>query len=260
MRIHKSGHEIRSVEDWFKYAPPKKGELQWKDKRSAKELALSWFRNGNPNPPEELVALLESKFGTGVTFDAAKPECIIELDDFVGEHRNCDLVVCCNAGTKRMVINVEAKADEPFGEVIGEYYDHTAAPHPDGQVSRSNVPARIRQLSLALFRREPDEAIRNLRYQLLHAAAATQIEARANEAEIGLLLVHEFRSASLNRDQLNQNATDWQNFVHAFPELASVRIEENQILGPVSVPGGGRVPHTVPLHLGHLVTKLGQNI
>ena len=98
--------------------------------------------------------------------------------------------------------------------------------------------------------------IRKLRYQLLHAAAATLIEARTNEAQIGLLLIHEFRSASLSRDKLNQNATDWQNFVHAFPELASARIEENQILGPVSVPGGGRVPHTVPLHLGHLVTEL----
>ena len=39
MRIYKSSHEIRSVEDWFEYAPPKKGERHWKDGRSAKELA-----------------------------------------------------------------------------------------------------------------------------------------------------------------------------------------------------------------------------
>ena len=69
MRIHKSGHEILSVEDWLKYAPPKKGELQWKDKRSAKELARSWFRNGTPNPPDELVALSEEKFGAGIIFE-----------------------------------------------------------------------------------------------------------------------------------------------------------------------------------------------
>src|SRR4029077_6404491 len=107
MRINKSGHEIRSVEDWFRYAPPKMRERQWKDKRSAKELAKSWFRNGTPNPPVELVALMEARFGTAVTFDEAEPECIIELDDFVGEHRNCDLVVLCNVGAKRLVINVE---------------------------------------------------------------------------------------------------------------------------------------------------------
>jgi hypothetical protein len=160
--------------------------------------------------------LLEERFGAGVTFDEAKPECIIELDDFEGEHRNCDLVVFCNVGTKRMVINVEAKADEAFGDLIGKYYDQRAVSSPDGQPSRSNVPARIRQLSQALFGREPDEAIRRLRYQLLHAAAATLIETKKNGAEMGLFLIHEFHSASLNPDKLSQNAADWENFVHAF--------------------------------------------
>src|SRR5579862_7565137 len=237
MRINKSDHEIRSVEDWFRYAPPKMGRRQLKDGRSAKELAQSWFRNGTPKPPDELGALLESQFGAGVTFEEGRPECVIELDDFVGEHRNCDLVVLCKIGAKTMVINIEAKADEPFGDLIGEYYDRRIG-------SGSNVPARIRQLSEALFGRAPDEEIRKLRYQLLHAAAATLIEARANDAEMGLLAVHEFRSASLSADKLAQNSNDWKNFVHAFPELTTARIEENQIFDPVTVPGGGRVPHS----------------
>jgi len=256
MRIHKAGHEIRSVEDWFKYAPPKKGELQWEDKRSAKELAQAWCGKGFACPPEEMRLLLERSFRAEIVFGEAKPERVIRLDDFDGEHRNCDLVVLCDVGAKRMVVNVEAKADEPFSELIGKYYDQRAAPNPDGQPSRSNVPARIRELSLATFGREPDEAIRKLRYQLLHAAAATLIEAKDNGAEMGLLLVHEFHSASLNRNRLSQNATDWQNFVHAFPELATARIDENQILDPVSVPGRGLVPNSVPLFLGKLVTEL----
>jgi hypothetical protein len=256
MRIHKAGHEIRSVDDWFKYAPPKKGELQWEDKRSAKELAQAWCGKGFACPPEEMRVLLERTFRAEIVFEEAKPECLIRLDDFDGEHRNCDLVVLCDVGEKRMVINVEAKADEPFSELIGKYYDQTVAPRPDGQTSRSNVPARIRELSRAMFGREPDEAIRKLRYQLLHAAAATLIEAKEDGAELGLFLVHEFHSASLNRSKLTQNETDWQNFAHAFPELAAVRIEGNQILGPVSVSGGGRVPNSVPLHLGKLVTEL----
>jgi uncharacterized protein DUF6946 len=249
MRIHKSGNEIRSVEDWLRYAPPKKGELQWEDKRSAKELARSWCGKGFACPPEEMRALLEWAFRTEIAFDEAKPECVIKLDDFAGEHRNCDLVVLCNVGTRRMVINVEAKADEPSGDVIGEYYDQKTG-------TGSNVPFRIQQLSQALFGREPDEAIRKLRYQLLHAAAATLIEAGANDAELGLFLVHEFRSPSLNFNNLTRNETDWENFVHAFPELATARIEKNHILGPISVPGEGRVPNDVPFYLGHLVTEL----
>jgi len=256
MRIRKSGNDIGTVDDWFKYAAPKKRELQWKDKRSAKELARSWCGKGFACPPEEMRVLLERTFRAEIIFDEAKPECVIRLDGFEGEHRNCDLVVLCDVGARRMVINVEAKADEAFSDLIGKYYDQTAAPRRDGQASRSNVPARIRQLSLALFGREPDETIRKLRYQLLHAAAATLIEANENGAQMGLLLIHEFHSANLNRDKLSQNASDWQNFVHAFRELASARIEQNQILGPVSISGGGRVPHSVPLHLGKLVTKL----
>ena len=96
--------------------------------------------------------LLERTFRAKIVFDEGKPECVIRLDDFSGEHRNCDLVVLCNVGAKRMVINVEAKADEPFGDVIGEYFDRKAG-------SGSNVPERIRQLSQALFGREPDEAM-----------------------------------------------------------------------------------------------------
>jgi len=57
-------------------------------------------------------------------------------------------------------------------------------------------------------------------------------------------------------DKLTQNSSDWTNFVHAFPELAAAGIEKDQILGPVSVPGGGRVPRSVPLYFGKLVTEL----
>jgi len=249
LRIHKGGHEIRSIDDWFQWAPPKMGARQWKDGRSAKELARSWFRKGYACPPEEIQLLLGAAFNGEITFREAKPECVIELDDFPGEKRNCDLVLLLGVG-QRMVVNVEAKADEPFGDdTIGDYYDRTAD-------SRSNVPARIRQLSSALFGRVPDAAIRRLRYQLLHAAAATLIEAAANKAELGLFLVHEFHSASLSSAKLRKNSTDWENFVHVFPELATAQVDKNQILGPVSVPGGGRVPRTVPLYLGKLVTDL----
>jgi hypothetical protein len=77
-----------------------------------------------------------------------------------------------------------------------------------------------------------------------------------NGAELALLLVHEFQSASLNGDKRSQNAADWENFVRASPELATARVEKNQILGPVSRPGGGHVPNSVPLYLGELVTEL----
>jgi hypothetical protein len=250
MRIDKSGHNIRSVDDWFKFAPPKMGARHWKDGRSAKELARSWFREGHASPPQELRELLYRNFGPTIAFLEAKPECIIQLDDLPGEHRNCDLVVLCKAQGEDIVISIEAKADEPFGDTIGAYYDLKLN-------SFSNAPARIRQLSRAVFGREPDEAIRKLRYQLLHAAAATLIEAADSGAQLGLFLVHEFRSQLLNENKLARNCIDWANFVRAFPELAGTEVVENQIVGPVSVPGGGRVPNSVPLYLGKVTSNVG---
>jgi hypothetical protein len=248
MRIHKAGHEICSIEDWFKWAPPKMGARHWKDGRSAKELARSWLLNGNVSAPAELTILLERTFGVPIIFDEGMPECVIPLDDFVGEQRNCDLVLMCSARGRRMVVNIEAKADEPFGDCfVGSYYDEKFC-------SRSNVPARIRSLSLALFGRLPDEVIRSLRYQLLHAAAATLIEAATNDAEIALFLVHEFRSKALSVEKLKTNKKDWKCFIRVFPELTTATLEKGEILGPVSVPGADRVPHNIPLYLGKLAT------
>ncbi len=104
-------------------------------------------------------------------------------------------------------------------------------------------------LSVALFGKKPDALIRSLRYQLVHSAAATLIEAAAREAEVGLLLVQEFYSASLHSMKLQQNSTDWANFVRAFPEMATAEVGKNQILGPISVPGRGRVRDYIPLYL-----------
>ena len=37
--LSKKGKQINSVDDWYKYAPPMKKDIHWKDGKSAKELA-----------------------------------------------------------------------------------------------------------------------------------------------------------------------------------------------------------------------------
>lgn len=249
MRIHKSGHEINSLEDWFHCAPPKKGDLHWKDGRSAKELARSWLKS---QPPHEVRSLLETTFGTGIVFKEAEPECIVQLDDFRGEQRNCDLVVVCESGSRRIVVSVEAKADEPFGDYVGHYYDLKLN-------TRSNVPNRIRQLSMALFGREPDGPIRELRYQLLHSAAAALIAARERDGECAVFLVQEFHSAKLDPKKVKQNKTDWERFVGSLTGKAT-EVVNNRILGPISVRGDGRVPSSIPLYLAKVVIEMEASV
>jgi len=109
----KNGEEIRSVEDWFAKAPPKQRARHWKDYRSAKELAKSWFRTANAAPPDEFLLFLRRLFPAGeVVLADGFPECVVALDDFGGEQRNTDLVVLGTAGPQKLAISVEAKADE----------------------------------------------------------------------------------------------------------------------------------------------------
>jgi hypothetical protein len=116
------------------------------------------------------------------------------------------------------------------------------------------VTKRIESLSAALFGKKPDALIRSLRYQLVYSTAATLIEAAASKADEAVFLVQEFYSPSLSGVKLQQNRADWSAFVRAFPELTIAAVEKNQILGPISVPGGGRVPNYVPLYLGSFVS------
>jgi hypothetical protein len=50
--------------------------------------------------------------------------------------------------------------------------------------------------------------------------------------------------------------TDWTAFVKAFPALKAATVKRNQILGPISVPGGGRIDSSIPRYLGNVVTEL----
>jgi hypothetical protein len=76
MVIEKLGHEIRNVEQWLEFAPPKKGLEQWVDGRSALECARSWCAGElGPQCPIELAALLASHPDTqDTTLTSAEPE------------------------------------------------------------------------------------------------------------------------------------------------------------------------------------------
>ena len=135
MRIVKNGSSINSVDAWFATAPPKEA-YQWKDGRSAKELAKSFCQPSGVGLPAEIKSLLDSSPVLGrVDIVELWPEHKLALDSLRGETRNADLA---GIGTSRLgptAITVEAKADEPFGDTTGQ----ALAKAPQ----RSNLPSRI---------------------------------------------------------------------------------------------------------------------
>ena len=208
MQISKNGHPINSVDDWFDFAPPKKGMCHWKDGRSAKELAKAWFPAPGPiSIPGEFSALLNSSNALGnVSLREAWPEVMVRFDPFRGEPRNCDLLVrgVCDRGP--VMTSVEAKADETFSETIGKSYD--AAMKRPG----SNAPERMRRLARAVLGADIGE-VRDLRYQLLYGTAAALSVAQQHDATIAIFVVHEFITECTKEINHRKNGADLDDFV-----------------------------------------------
>lgn len=235
--IGTDGVVITTEDGWRDHAPPQE-DYHWEEYRSAMESCRAWLREG-PAVPEELYAALKTRpetrlFGFGDVY----PEFVARLDDFGGQHRNADIHAVARRGTTKMVLNVEAKADEKFGTVIGPYYDRTVKFNNDPETTRrSNVPTRIETLVQGVFGRPLDEKIKKLRYQLLFGLAAPVIYAHHAGVGLAVLVVHEFVSHTTTQANLSRNATDLKNFIEQVPGWQSVTFEEGKLLPPIRLPG-----------------------
>lgn len=227
--------KINSVDSWSGVWAPLRGSVQWVDGQSAKELAKAWFANSEvPEIPRGFGSLLDSHPLTqALSIKLAAGEVKIPLDTFLGETRNCDLRLEGLSGDDRVLIHVEAKADELFGDrTVAERLAEVATK------KRSNIPERIRRLSQLLFGGNfagisalaQMSSFGALRYQLLHSACAALLDAGSKGIRYAVFVVHEllplpahratpFRNNDgslrkpLNSGRIKQNENDWKDFL-----------------------------------------------
>ena len=251
MQIAKGNEKIETIEDWFLHAPPEKGEKQWVDGRSAKEMARSWLGGESR---QRLLDLLRPVFGS-VTLESAEPECNVPFDKFSGP-RQCDLVIQATSAQGGIVVHVEGKADEPFGALTGEAYDAAATANALRVGKRlSAIPLRIEGLSESLFGRNLDDAVRGLRYQLLYSAAAAFADAAERKSIAAVFVVQELHSPKLASRKLRQNADDWVAFLRMFPAIDEQHAKLlDALIGPVT---SVRTHWSdVPLYFAKVVTTI----
>lgn len=122
----------------------------------------------------------------------------------------------------------------------------TQLPAPVSAPISSKLPNRIKSLSKSVLGRQPCE-VGDLRYQLLQAIAATLIFAKEQEAAAAVFIVFEFKGTSCSAQNLKRNAADLDAFVSALSPSASP-LKVGQIVGPFSVPGGGRAIQHPAVH------------
>jgi hypothetical protein len=240
---------INTLEEWLAFAGPAGGAGHWQDFRSAKELARAWLRFNPHELPGELVNLLhDHQEVQGFEFQTAVPELRVPLDDIRGGKRRSDLVVYGRRSGRKLVVSIEAKADESFGKAIWRVL---ACAKPS-----SNLPARVRYLSQAVFGRPVDERIAVLRYQLLYGLAAAVIAAGKWQADYAVFVVHEFLSLTLDFDKVVANARDLEAFLHAVPGWEGQEIGNGRLLPPITLTGNQWVSRDVRVLFGKIRTLI----
>ena len=257
MRIVKNGQPIQSVDDWFRYAPPKGGADQWCDGRSAKEFARAWFESGDLSIPHEFLRILSSHPDTqSADLESGEPEARISFDRRVGEVRNADLAIRATAKNAPLAITVEAKADEPFDQLVSD----TLADALERILERGRGGGidRVRDLATSLLpplqRGLP--ALRLLRYQLMTAIAGTLAWAQQLEAPRAVLIIHEFQTNRTSIRNLDRNAQDLEQFITRLTAGKVVRVPAGILVGPLRVPGDPLFASPAELYLGKIIRRV----
>ena len=193
---HKDG--ITDVDSWGKKCPPMGGKTQWKDGRSAKELARYMTAN-LPALPREIEDVLSNFCDADATF-SWDAEYVTDFagckvcDLGIGNGRNHDAILYNDS----VFVGIEGKADEPFGnDLVGEAYT----------AGSNNKKKRIEGLVSLVFGDDVQKHA-SIRYQLLTATAATLLEAKERTVENAVFLAIVFRSSACKQANLEKNQAD----------------------------------------------------
>lgn len=184
-----------------------------------------------------------------LTFEVGYPEHRVRFDQAAGEPRNSDPDVICSGPTGRVAVSIEGKADESFGRAVGEEIMGAAAQwafeERDGKLERLQ-----RLAALILPRRRPGQArLGELKYQLLTAIAGAWAFASQSQAGTAMLVVHEFLTANVDAERLEENGRDLDRLVDRITSGEVRNIAHGHILGPLPVPAA---PAWVGVHEWYL--------
>ncbi len=184
--------------------------LHWKTGFSAKCLATSWL-SAHGIPPKVRKVLDAS--GHDALHDVKGLLCFPEYKvDLPGGSRasQSDIFALAKGTNGLIAIIVEGKCKEPFGELVADWISHET----------KGKRVRLDYL-IDLLRLSPEQAS-HIRYQLLHRAASTVLEAQRFLCKTGVMLVHSFARSE-------DSFADYCQFL----SLYGLSAKKNSINGPV---------------------------
>jgi hypothetical protein len=240
-----SKSKIRSLCEWYDRCPPKGKLKHWKDGRSAKETAKHWLHT-IPQPFKDLLKNHQLKY------ILCSPEFESKFDSYKNGRNHDLLILAKNNNSKNVVISIESKADEPFGDTVSSTL--ATAEKEIIKNLKSKALNRINELRIALFGELNDNQL-EFRYQLLTAVAGTIAEAKNKNAKTAYFLVQTFIEQENNKHKLNND--DLNHFLSVFTKSNYTKLENNQILGPFRVAkGSDLISDDIELFIGKYEIKI----
>ena len=267
-----SGQNITNLDEWALHGlPESRRDLHWKEGRSALELGRSWTAQGFPAVPAQVRALLDShgdikgaqilsgfvEHETRLPFGSTGPRC----------H---DLMTPAERDGKRIVICVEAKADEAFGGTLEDELHKARERAKKSRSGKTRFPERLDWLTRLLFGKSVflgadarliDPEMSGFFYQLLTAVGGTLIEASVQQASAAVLIFHQFRTFATEDKKMHSNTEALQSFLEAFLRANDVdkHLVTDSLLGPIQVAPaiwniGIEMPKGIPLYIGKILT------
>ena len=243
-KINKECHLLTDIDVWYRFAPPKR-DIHWKDGRSAKENARAWIAAAPEMQPDVAQVLKNCPDIGPLRSWSAEPEARVPIDRRRGEQPNIDLLLVAEDSYGPMVVAIEAKADETFGDTLADRRRHaeaTLASNP-----RSKALARIEELVDRFGLDFQQCHVPQLRYQLLTATAAALEEAKRRASKRAILIVHEFVTPLTVLGKRKRNAVDLDHFLKA-------AFGNDGQLSPGGVAGPFRVESALSLYVGKVRT------
>lgn len=235
--------EISSVEEWLKHCPPVNPAKQWVDKHSAKEMAKFWTDIENQN---EFLLFLQNA-SKDLTFNYAFPEIATKFDNYRSPRKN-DLCVFAADSSGNILISIEGKADEPFGE----NYVYKEWESSIGEKKTSSKSKKLDRIIELYQRLNCSASFLNLRYQLTYWLAGAIDEATRNKINTVFLIVQEFHSDITNKKMIADNKRDLDFFVNFISKSAYKSVNNNQIIGPIK----NQFTKQINLYIGKYQIKL----
>ena len=214
MRItNKNGTVVTDIESWedaFKEVDEAK---HWKEGRSAKSLA-QYFSLPNIDQSNGIKLIKEYVDICGFkNFEPirARIEHESRFDEFRGKGRMHDMVIWGNGGGRHLVICIEAKVNESFGNFVSKAYresEEYVKKNP-----RSKRKERIEKLCKNYYKIDVNKIVpdtTDIRYQLLHYLAGSITEGKSCN-DVVLMPIIVFKTKKYNKT--NDNKVDFNAFV-----------------------------------------------